>query len=146
MEKSIKVIILIIVVIAIGYGGFYFLASEGIVSVNVVPDARTLYEGQVGIEPISLTEIDAKLKAKNIYHSIDGETMVVYPHGQGFGPISFTLTKNTLTASKDIPGTPDKEKYKEEVRQDVKVIGGIITIKEDTWKIIKTTYPWTVLY
>lgn len=134
------------VVIVVGYGGFYFLASKGIVPVNVVPGARTLYEGQVSIEPVSLEQTKIQLKEKNIYYAVEGETIVVYPHGQGWGPLSFTLSKNTIKVTKDIPGTPDPEKYKEEVRQDVKDVGGIITIKENTWKITKTTYPWTVLY
>ncbi len=146
LKKVFKVIFIIVVVIVVGYGGFYFLASRGTVSVNVVPGARTFYEGQVSIEPVSLEQIKIQLKEKNIYYAVDKETIIVYPRGQGWGPLSFILSKNTIKATKDIPGTPDPEKYKEEVRQDVEAIGGMITIKENTWRITKTTYPWTVLY
>ena len=146
MKNTFKIILLIVAIAVAGYAGFYFLASKGIVPVNVVPGARTLYEGQVSIEPVVLADIEAELKAKNIYHAMDGETIVVYPHGQGWGPLSFTITKNTLKATKDIPGTPDPEKYKEEIRQDVRDVSGIVTIKENTWKVTKTTYPWTVIY
>ena len=117
MKKTLKIIFLIIVVIIVGYGGLYFLASKGIVPVNVVPDARTLYEGQVNIEPVSLVNINTQLKAKNIYHTVGTNSIEVYPHGPGFGLLSFTLTENFIKASKDIPGTPDPEKYKEEIKE-----------------------------
>lgn len=146
IKKAIKIIVLIVIVGALGYAGFFFLASKGIVPVNVVPNARTLYNGEVSIEPVVLSNIEAQLKAKNIHHIVGEDGIEIYPHGPGFGPLSFTLTQNSIKASKDIPGTPDKEKYKEEVRQDIRNIGDIITIRENTWEVIKTTYPWMVIY
>ena len=70
----------------------------------------------------------------------------IYPHGPGFGPISFYVTENKLWADKDIPGRPNPENFKAAVREDVKTIGGIVIIKENSWKITKTEYPWTVIY
>ena len=136
------------VIAVVGYIGFHFVSSRGILPVHVVQNARTLYEGQVGIEQMPLAEIQTKLKEKNIQHTMntEGASIVVYPHGPGFGPVSFVLTENLLKITKDIIGVPDPEKFKEEVRQDVKDVGGIIKIREDSWKITKTTYPWTVVY
>ena len=146
MKRSIKIILLVIVVGAVGYTGFVFLAAKGVVPINVVPNARTLYEGQVNIEPVVLSEIEKLLTAKNVHHINTVERIEIYPHGPGFGPLSFTLTETLIKAQKDIPGTPDPEKYKEEVRQDVRDIGGILSIKENSWKITKTTYPFTAIY
>jgi hypothetical protein len=160
MKKTLKIILVVVVVSVLGYAGFYLLASKGIMPIQVVPGARTLYEGQVEIEPISLSELKTKLEgigcwsgnyqgATNpCWYGIhdDSVSISVYPHGRGFGPLSFTITGNTLKAQKDIPGTPDPEKYKVEVRKDVKDAGGAVTIKEDTWEITKTTYPWDVIY
>lgn len=129
-----------------GYGGLYFLAAKGIVQVNIVPGARTLYDGQVSVEPVALEQIEIQLKERNIYYVVRNETIEIYPHGQGWGPMSFELSNNTVRAIKDIPGVPSLEKFKERVRIDVRNVGGIVTIKEDTWKIIKTTYPWTAVY
>lgn len=74
------------------------------------------------------------------------EGIQIHPRGFGFGPLSFYLTKDKLWATKDIDGTPDLNKFKEEVRQDVKDIGNTIKIKENSWKITNTKYPWTAIY
>lgn len=146
LYKAGTLLISVFVLIAVGSIAFYFLASKGIIPVNVVPNARTLYDGHVGIEPISASALRAKLKERKILHSANGEILIIYPHGPGIGPVSFSISGNTLLAEKDIPGIPDAEKYKEEVRADVRAIGGAVTIKENTWKITKTTYPWMVIY
>ena len=132
---------------------------------NIVPNARTLYTGYVNIEPISLSNLKTKLE-ENGCHTNDfkdeginpcryRETnvsyenkngIVVYPHGYGFGPMSFSLTENKLWDTKDIPGSPDPDKFKAEVRQDVSAIGNIVQIKENSWKITETKYPWDVVY
>jgi hypothetical protein len=70
----------------------------------------------------------------------------VYPHGMGFGPLSFFLTQNKLSTVKDIDGPPNPNKFKEEVRQDVMDTDNIVRIKENFWKIIKTDYPVTYIY
>jgi hypothetical protein len=134
-------------------------------SVNNVPNARTLYEGYVEIEPISLSAIKTKLKAQGcnisdykggitnscIYREIEvaqfkENGIEIYPDGYGFGPISFYVTENKLLAYKDIPGHPNPDKFKEAVRQDVHNLGDIVKIKENSWKITKMEYPWDVLY
>lgn len=130
-----------------------------------IEGARTLYEGYVEIEQISLLEIKTRLEEQDC-HTIDykeernnwcmyRETEVpffkengieIYPHGPGFGPISFYVTERKLWAGKDIPGSPNPDNFKAAVRQDVKDIGNIVKIKENSWKIIKSQYPWTVIY
>ena len=132
---------------------------------NETENARTLYEGYVSIENISLPETKTKLESQGCHTSdykgertgpcIYAEAKVsqsnedgflIYPHGYGFGPLSFYVTTNKLGAEKDIPGAPDPEKFKAEVRQDVKQTGNVVTIKEGSWVITKTTYPWGVVY
>ena len=130
----------------VGYLGLFFLASKGVLPINVVPGARTLYEGEVGIEPVGFSSIESELKARNIYYRVREDGLEICPRGVGFGPVCFLLTQNTIKASQDIPGVPDKEKYKEEVREDVGRIGNILRIKENSWKITKTEYPFTAAY
>lgn len=146
LYKTGTFLISVFVLLAVGSIAFYLLASKGIIPVNVVPSARTLYTGQVSIEPISASALRAKLKERKILHSANGETVTIYPHGAGIGPVSFSVSGTTLLAEKDIPGIPDIEKYKAEVRADVRAIGDAVTIRENTWKITKTTYPWMVIY
>ena len=135
---------------------------KGVVLINIVPGARTLYTGYVKIEPMSLSDIKTKLEEQGCHSK--GETanrcsyqettvsyekkngLVIYPHGHGWGPISFSLTEDKLWDSKDIPGPPNPDKFKEEVREDVSAIGNIVQIKENSWKITETKYPWTVIY
>ena len=168
-RKGFRNILLVITVIAFVGAGAYFVSTRQITppppSINGTPDARTLYEGYVGIESISLSEIKTKLEAQGCRtNDYKGETnnwcmyretevpyfkengIEIYPHGPGFGPISFYVTENKLWAGKDIPGTPNPDNFKVVVRQDVKDIGNILKIKENSWKITKTEYPWTVIY
>lgn len=168
MRKAIKIILSVLAIIITALAALYFLVMKGAVSVDPVivePNARTLYEGYVGIEPISLAEIIIKLEAQGCHTNdykgertnrcLYQETEVtflkengieIYPHGPRFGPSSFYVTENKLWADKDIPGSPNSEKFKEEVRQDVKNMGDIVKIEENSWKITKTKYPWTVIY
>ncbi len=76
----------------------------------------------------------------------DKSGLVIYPHGYGWGPTSFSLTEDILWNSKDIPGHPNPDKFKAKVRQDVSDIGNIIQLKENSWEITETKYPWTVIY
>lgn len=176
----INLLLIVIVVALVGMGSYFILNRQVSPPPFVLPptptptpppanneNARTLYEGYVGIETISLSEIKTKLETLGC-HTIDyftegaainscmyKETEVIqlkengieiYPRGPGFGPISFYVTGNKLWADKDIPGPPNPENFKAAVRQDVTSIGGIVKIKETSWKITKTEYPWTVIY
>jgi hypothetical protein len=120
--------------------------------------------GYVGIEPISLPEIKTILEAQGCTNLYKGErnygckyretevtyfnetAIEIYPHGPGFGPRSFYVTENKLWAGKDIPGQPNPDNFKDAVRRDVKDIGNIVRIKESSWEITKTQYPWMVVY
>lgn len=160
-----KVILSVFGVIIVAFAGLYFFAMKGAVPDGAKSDARTRYEGYVEIEPVSLPEIKAKLDAlwchtgdyegKRINWCVyretkdtplKGEGIEIYPQGPGFGPVSFYVTENKLWADKDIPGSPNQEKFKEAVRKDVEKTGNVVKIKEDSWKITKTQYPWTVIY
>lgn len=129
-----------------------------------VPNARTVYSGWVEISPVTIHQIETALKAKGCVESTwsdeigrcfystsrdenTGEQFVsIYPNGQGFGPISFNVGVNRLYGEKDIPGTPDPEKYYAKVREDAAFIGDIISIQEDGWEITRTDYPFTAIY
>lgn len=54
------------------------------------------------------------------------------------GPVSFWVTERRLWAGKDLPGSPDSEKFKDAVRTDVRGIGNVVRIKEDSWMILET--------
>lgn len=168
MKKAIKIILLILGIIILAFGVLYFLSVKGVSPINIVPGARTIYNGYVEIEPISFIEIKNKLEALGCYDpnnykqgvsaepvsncqyqsKINGgvEGIEIFPKGPGFGPVSFNITKNKLSATKDIDGPPNPEKFKEEVRQDVMDIGNVVQIKENSWKITKTDYPFTAIY
>lgn len=165
MKKIFKVILIITGILVVALTALYFLVMKGIVPVNVIPGARTLYEGYVEIETISLSEIKAKLEEQGCHiNDYKGEAtsrcryqetvvpfdkkngVVIYPNGFGWGPISFYVTENKLWDTKDIPGSPNLDKFKEEVRRDVDAIGDIVRIKENSWKITETKYPWTAIY
>jgi hypothetical protein len=162
MKKAIKIILLVIGILVIVFGALYFLAMKGVVPINIVPSARTVYTGHVEIENISLSDIKTKLEERGCHVNgykggADGTVsfclyvekengIEVYPRGMGWGPLSFSLTQNKLSTVKDIDGPPNPEKFKEEVRQDVTDIGNIVRIKENSWKITKTDYPVTYVY
>ena len=143
----------------------YFLVKKGVVPINIVPGARTLYTGYVKIEPISLSDIKIKLEEQGCHaNDYKGETInlctyqetaisyenkngiVIHPYGFGWGPISFSLTEDKLWDTKDISGPPDSNKFKEAVRQDVNTIGNIVQIRENSWEITEIKYPWMVIY
>jgi len=161
----IKIILSVIGILIATLVILYFLIMRGVVHVNIVPDARTLYTGYVKIERVSLPDIKTNLEKQGCrVHDYKGETtnrcryqetavpfeekdgVIVYPRGFGWGPLSFYLTEDKLWATKDIPGSPNPDKFKEQVRQDVNIIGNIVQIKERSWKITETKYPWTVIY
>jgi len=126
-------------------------------------DARTLYRGYVETEPLVLTTIKERLGAAGCFgdeatnlglcrfrettNPFDGrESIEVYPHGLGFGPLSIHLTGDRLWAEKDIVGSQDIEKFKTAIRKDVVDIGGVVTVLESSWMLIEARYPWTVVY
>lgn len=165
MKKIVQNVLLVLVLIVVFATSYFLTTKQRTDTIDVIPNARTLYEGSVEIEPVLLSEIKTKLevlgcrtkeyrdKKRNtcLYQETEipglKETGIeIYPLGPGFGPMSFFVTENKLLAEKDIIGLPDPEKFKEDVRQDVASIGNIIQIKENSWNITKTTYPWTVRY
>ncbi|MBI5005083.1 MAG: hypothetical protein HZC03_00505 [Candidatus Lloydbacteria bacterium] len=167
MKKSIKIVFWMFGIVAVILTVWcFFIINPLSPSVDTSPNARTLYEGSVGVEPISLSEMKARLEkqgchtkeyrsANNSSKCLYQETEVaalkktgieIYPNGPGFGPVSFFITENTLWAEKDIRGAPNPETFKEFVRKDAESIGGIIKIKENSWNITQMEYPWTVLY
>lgn len=162
MKKAIKIILLIVGILIVVFGALYFLATKGVIPINIVPGARTVYTGYVEIEPISLSSIKTELEERGCHVNgykggADGtvsfclylekeDGIQVYPRGMCMGPCSFFLTQNKLSTVKDIDGPPNPDKFKEEVRQDVTDIDNIVQIKEDSWKITKTEYPFTAIY
>ena len=129
--------------------------------------SRTLYSGYVEIAPIALADLKLALEKSGcykgngkvagcVYVDIPAEQMPaffskedaveIYPHGYGFGPMSIYVTKEKVFAVKDIPGSPQIEKFQHAVREDLKVSSGFVKIKESSWKLISTKYPWNVLY
>lgn len=126
-------------------------------------NSRTLYNGYVKIVPLSLSEIKKKLEeigcsspdnlaigwcvyTENKEPNENKDALEVYPSGFGEAPELFYITGKKLWTSKDIPGPPDPEKFKDEVRQDVRDIKNIIDIQENSWQITETTYPWDAIY
>jgi|GEM_PF-5394599 len=164
-KKIVKLILLAIGILIVALTTLYMLVMKGVVPIDFSPGARTMYTGYVHIEPVSLSDIKTQLEKQGC-HTInhDPETIdscfyqetniyyenkngfVIYPHGQGFGPISFSLTEDTLWDNKDILGPPRSSAFKEAVRQDVQAIGNIVKIKENSWKITEMEYPWTAIY
>jgi hypothetical protein len=135
-------------------------------SVMPVKDGRTLYEGYVDIMPVELVTLETQLQSQGCF---DGTTnanwptnacvykrvnppagfpkgLEIFPHGAGFGPVSFYLTSSRLSLTKDISGVPDMEKFKQAVRNDIEYIKNIVTAKEDTWTLTRNEYPWTAVY
>jgi hypothetical protein len=166
MKKAVKIILLAICTLIVAFGALYFLVVKSVVKINIFPNARTLYTGYVKIEPISLSDIKVKLEAQGCRtQDYKGETVsscryrdvekipfekktgiAIYPYGFGWGPMSFYITEDTLWDVQDILGSPRREKFEQEVMQDISAIGGIVQIKEGSWKITELKYPWTVSY
>jgi hypothetical protein len=142
------IVIALIVIVSVVTIAWYYKNSKEI------EGARTLYTGEVEIEPMDKLTLRSQLDfagcnkpaALLICHELDNGGVEIYPDGPGFGPLSFTILGNKIFATKDIDGKPDIEKYKAEVRKDVEAIGNIVEIKENTWKLTETKYPWTVMY
>ena len=123
--------------------------------------SRTLYKGYVDFDKITLEEIMKRLESFGCngegsrchYFPLEGSpeaegqrAIIVLPMGPGWGPLSFALTAGRLYAIKDIPGSPDENKYKEEVRKDLAEVGTLVVLNENSWKIIEAIYPWDVQY
>ncbi len=158
--KKVIIFISLLVIIFIGY-----LYLDEIQSIFADKDSRTFYSGSVLIEKTSIIKIIDDLeavgcidiesvvneKSKNFscrFKEQDNSTLDVYPRGMGWGPISFTISNGEIIfADKDITGLPDIEKYKTEVREDINIVGtNTIIIREDTWQLEETRYPWNVVY
>lgn len=167
MKGKVKSITLVLIVVLAFLGGAGVLVMNGWLQVELVPGARTFYSGEVGIEFTPMAEIKTKLEAagcpQNTYSAAGDEnrncryrelaeteykekTIEVYPNGPGWGPVTFKLTENMLWSEKDIKGSPSPEKFKDAVRQDIKVLDNVVTIEENSWKITEMKYPWTVTY
>ncbi len=172
MKKALKIILSILGIVALGFVILYFLVRQGIIPINIFPNARTLYTGYVEIEPISLIDIKLRLEEKgcrmlglkNEPLSQKGEQqnrclykdavvpfdkengLVIMTYGQGWGPTAFYLTENKLWDTKDIQGSPQIDKFKEGVGKDIGAIGNIVQIKENSWKITDIKYPWNAIY
>lgn len=124
--------------------------------------SRTAYSGNVKIESTTFEEIIGILQEKKCRETTtttneiskcyyrreqllnSGDSLVVYPNGMGWGPISFIVTKDKFFFSKDIPGKPDLEKLKIDVREDASFIG--VQIRENSWELESVRYPWDVTY
>ena len=145
------------------FAAWYYIKLKKDTFVFSDPNARTLYNGGVSINEVSLIDIKERLERQGcrnlsfvgektkpcLYrdtYMLDKGYIEVYPGGVGWGPLSFTITKNSVSAEKDIPGSPDIEKYKNEVRADILNTNIGLEIKENSWKLNKVTYPWSVVY
>ncbi|MES2213539.1 MAG: hypothetical protein V4473_01710 [Patescibacteria group bacterium] len=165
MTTSIKIILLTLIILVAGFVAAKSNSVKKIIPVKTDLSARTLYEGYVSIETVSLADIKTKLETQGCHDMkytggaasrckySDGvsklfnqKSLEIYPNGLGFGPNSFYITENKLWADQDISGKPDMEKYKAGVRKYVTEIKNIVTIKENTWKITRSEYPWNVVY
>ena len=174
MQKIISIICLVILVFFIQTRGVFgqdrFPESVPADSLQILPPSppqvptehsRTLYKGYVAFEETSLEEIMKRLqnfgcnsegsRCRHILLEISPEVeeqkaIIVLPMGPGFGPLSFALTTGRLYAIKDIPGSLDENKYKEEVRKDLAEVGTPVFLNENSWKIVEAIYPWNVLY
>jgi hypothetical protein len=113
---------------------------------------RYIYEGDVEIEPVALDALlDRLLRAGcgrlprggvggcsvAIEEGSSQRRLVIYPTGQAgcFGPCKFWIDGSKLYSKKDIQGEPDDDKFKKEVRKDVRKLGSFVKIDEDTWSI-----------
>ncbi len=165
MTKSIKIGILVLIFAVTGFVVTKSSKVLPIIPVTTDPNARTMYEGYVSIKTVSLADIKTKLEAQGCVDTkyqgntqsrcrySDGTSkqfnqpsLYIYPNGLGFGPNSFYITEDKLWADQDLPGKPDPEKYKTATRKYVTSIHDIIQIQENTWKITRSEYPWTVVY
>lgn len=156
-----KIIIILVVIAAASVGIFAYIQINS----NIPVDARTLYHGSVAIKPVDIEVIKEKLKSQACkpvapYVTCDTnnpievmqksgiggkETPGILVGIPGFGPTGFTITTDRVWADKDIPGSPNKEAYKNEVRQDISSINNIVQIDESSWNI-DTKYPWAAVY
>jgi hypothetical protein len=153
-----------VALIAVAVGILYPMAKRNPPPIEV-KGARTLYSGYVKIEPISLADLKTELERLGCRRFGDTtrtespcnyelhfvaadkkQSIAIFPLGPGFGPVSFTVEEDRISASEDIPGLPDPSKFKAEVRKEVSFLGDILKIRENSWKITKTTYPWTAIY
>lgn len=124
-------------------------------------NARTAYGGSVKIKPTTLKTIIKTLHQKNCLEEVKWplnnnaatamcrydarqQELVVYPNGPGWGPVSFVITSDKLSFSKDIKGAPDLEKLKIEVRKDAIFAG--TEIIENSWNMESVKYPWYAIY
>lgn len=124
--------------------------------------SRTAYGGYVKIDSTTLEDVvdtlqknrckaispvvteDTRCYYRRILLQNTEDSLIVYPNGMGWGPISFTITSEKLFFSKDILGKPDIEKLKVDVRKDASFAD--VKIRENSWKIESVRYPWDVIY
>ena len=117
-------------------------------------DSNTLYHysARVGIDSTSFSLIEQRLtnngceplpqttRGPSCYFgriSRDGQNVIrIYPEGAaGFGSISFDVSEDTLYAAKDVRGPQSEELFKQAVRDDLALVGNVVTIREDAWVV-----------
>jgi hypothetical protein len=125
-------------------------------------DARTRYAGYVQISLVDLVKLEARLEARGcrpmggnvggcLYERIAAGQgrppgIAIHPRGRVFGPSGIFVTADRLYADRDLPGPPDEEAYRQDVRREVQALGGIVQIVEGSWKLTEVLHPWTVVY
>lgn len=114
--------------------------------INPVGPATNIDTGETGDTSLLDEERRGKELAPPESTLPEGErVIVVYPQGAGFGLLSFGLTEERLYSVKDIPGVPNLDTYKAEVRNEIAFIVSVIVIDENSWNV-NTTYPWDAVY
>jgi len=151
---------------ALCLGCLYTLFINGFIPINLIPNSRTLYEGYIEIEHTDLTEIKARLITngcqplsqtglnednlclfqEKYLEKIRRDVIEVFPRGQSFGPNSYYIIPDRIITIKDIPGPPNPKKFYSEVKEDIHLIGNVVTHKSETYHLDKIIYPWTVIY
>jgi len=161
MKKKIIITLLAIVIVFVAY----YILNQPRPIARPTENSRTYYQGYVMIEKTSLADIAFALEQNGCLDRTAKESLIgncyfvyretsdqaqknimVFPRGVGMGPVSFILKEDRLVFDQDIAGKPDKEKCQAEVRRDLKSVGNVVKIQENTWQFDKIEYPWDVIY
>ncbi|WP_437505871.1 hypothetical protein [Sorangium sp. So ce1099] len=128
------------------------LAAALLAGCDGMTSQRYLYTGEVRIEPVAVEALleqfvrsgcvrlpSAQVSSGCVVGIQEGSSparLVVYPKGDGcFGPCQFWIDGQKLYAHKDIKGWRDDDDFKDAVRADVRKLGNLVTIVEDTWSV-----------
>lgn len=158
--KKVLVVVLLLGILVVS---LHFYSKSG--EPRPTKDSRTVYDGYVDIESLSAEDLMERLEKQGcrpfdvdeahnpgcrFHRTIDEppekEGVQIFPHGPGFGPVSFIVTETRLWTWEDIAGPPDEEKFKTAVREDVMAIGNIISLRENSWKLLRVDYPVDYVY